>query len=124
MRRVFTLSARRLHPYTGRMEELSRDHGPQPLDALMERWKLGNHDLVDVSTEQLSHKQVQKARKGRQLTLHLMQKVTRAFNVAIWNRLSKEQKEVYFEYLHRHLFNYAKGYDANWQDPNEALMGE
>ncbi|HEY8960759.1 MAG TPA: hypothetical protein VIM57_01050 [Luteolibacter sp.] len=106
------------------MEELSRDHGPQPLDALMERWKLGNHDLVDASTEQLSHKQVQKARKGRQLTLHLMQKVTRAFNVAIWNRLPKEQKEVYFEYLHRNLFNYAKGYDANWQDPNETLMGE
>ena len=104
------------------MEELSRDHGPQPLDVLMDRWKLDNHDLVDASTEQLNHKQVQKARKGRQLTLHLMQKVARALNVAIWNRLPKEQKEIYFEDLHRHLFNYAKGYDANWPDPNEPLM--
>ncbi|MGC4013981.1 MAG: hypothetical protein QM755_05605 [Luteolibacter sp.] len=104
------------------MEEPTRDHGTQPLDRLMERWKLGNHDLVDVSTEQLNHKQVQKARKGRQLTLHLMQKVARALNVAVWNRLPKEQKEVYFEYLHRHLFDYAKGYDAAWKDPNEALM--
>ncbi|WP_338289888.1 hypothetical protein [Luteolibacter sp. LG18] len=106
------------------MEEPTRDHGTQPLDRLMERWKLGNHDLVDASTEQLNHKQVQKARKGRQLTLHLMQKVARALNVAVWNRLPKEQKEVYFEYLHRHLFDYAKGYDAAWQDPNEALMPE
>lgn len=104
------------------MEELSRDHGPQPLDVLMERWKLGNHDLVDASTEQLSHKQVQKARKGRQLTLHLMQKVTRAFNVAIWNRLSKVQKEQFVEYLHRDLFSYAKGFDAERPDPNESLL--
>lgn len=106
------------------MEEPTRDHGPQPLDALMERWKLGNHDLVDASTEQLNHKQVQKARKGRQLTLHLMQKVARGLNVAIWTRLSKEQQEAYFEYMHRHLFSYAKGYEADWKDPNEALIAQ
>lgn len=106
------------------MEEPIRDHGPQPLDALMERWKLGNHDLVDASTEQLNHKQVQKARKGRQLTLHLMQKVARALNVAVWTRLSKEQQEAYFEYMHRHLFSYAKGYEADWKDPNEALIAQ
>jgi DNA-binding Xre family transcriptional regulator len=106
------------------MEEPTRDHGSQPIDGLMERWKLGNHDLVEASTEQLSHKQVQKARKGRQLTLHLMQKVCRALNVAIWNRFTDAQKEVYVEYMHRHLFDYAKGYDANWQDPNVALMPE
>lgn len=102
------------------MEESTRDHGAQPLDALLELWKLDNHELVDASTEQLTHKQVQRARKGRQLTLAMMQKVTRAFNVAIWNRLNTEQREVYFEYMHKHLFNYAKGYDAAWQDPNVA----
>jgi hypothetical protein len=102
------------------MEE-SREHGPQPLDELMEKWKLTNHELVETSTEQLNHKQVQKARKGRQLTLAMMQKVCRAFNIAIWNRLSKEQKETYFEYMHRHLFNYAKGHVADWQDPNTAI---
>ena len=106
------------------MDEPTRDHGAQPLDEMMDLWKLTNHELVEVSTEQLSHKQVQKARKGRQLTLPMMQKVARAFNIAIWNRLGKEEKEIYFEYMHRHLFNYAKGYEQGWVDPNQALFPE
>ena len=64
--------------YTPHMQEETRDHGTQPLDEMMTRWGLTNHDLVDASVEQLNHKQVQKARKGRQLTLHLMQKISRA----------------------------------------------
>ena len=99
-----------------------REHGPQPLDELMEKWKLTNHQLVETSTEQLNHKQVQTARKGRQLTLTMMQKVCRALNIAIWHRLNKNQKEIYFEYMHRHLFNYAKGYEAGWADPNIGLF--
>lgn len=99
-----------------------REHGNQPLDTMMNSWNLTNHELVETSTEQLNHKQVQKARKGRQLTLAMMQKVCRAFNITIWERLNKEQKEIYFEYMHRHLFNYAKGYDADWEDPNTALF--
>ena len=95
--------------------------GPQPLDAMMEAWGFSNHEVVEVSTEQLTHKQVQRARSGRRLTLKMMQKVTRAFNVTIWYKLSDEQKEGYFEYFHKHLFNYAKGYDAGFEDPNEAL---
>lgn len=101
--------------------ENERNHGPQRIDAIMERWGLENHDLVSVSIEQLTHKQVQKARQGRQLTLSMMQKVARALNVALWNRLSDEQKEVYYEYIHRDLFSYAKGYDPEWKDPNDAL---
>ena len=101
-----------------------RDLGVQPLDRMMDEWGMGNHSLVEVSTEQLTHKQVQKARKGRRLSLKMMQKVTRAFNVAIWYRLSNEQKENYYEYMHRDLFNYAKGYDANWVDPNYSLQQE
>jgi len=104
------------------MEEPTLDHGTQPLDALMERWKLTNHQLVEASPEQLNHKQVQKARKGRKLTLPMMQKVARSLNIAVWTGLKKEEKEVYFEYLHKHVFNYAKGYDADWIDPNEALF--
>lgn len=103
-------------------EEQERNRGPQPLDALMQRWKLDNHDLVTASTEQLTHKQVQKARQGRQLTLKLMQKVARALNVAIWNRLPKEKKESFVEYIHRDLFNYAKGYNPGATDPNEELF--
>lgn len=99
-----------------------RDFGPQPLDRMMRAWGLDNHAVVEASTEQLTHKQMQKARKGRRLTLKMMQKVTRAFNVCIWYRLNKEQKEAYYEYMHRDLFSYAKGYDPEWVDPNAGLM--
>ncbi len=108
--------------YIGRMDELTRDHGPQPLDGLMDRWNLTNHELVEVSEEQLNHKQVQKARKGRQLTLHLMQKLARALNETVKMRLAKDDREKFVPYLHRHLFNYAKNYDAAWADPNVGLM--
>ena len=47
------------------------DLGPQPLDRMMEEWKISNHKLVEVSTEQLTHKQVQRARSGRRLTLKI-----------------------------------------------------
>ena len=99
-----------------------RDHGKQRVERLMEEWGLGNHDLVEVSTEQLNHKQVQKARRGRQLTLNVMQKVTRALNVAIWTRLTDEQKERFVEYRHADLFSCAKGYRDEWSDPNRGLV--
>jgi hypothetical protein len=108
--------------YTRGMDELTRDHGPQPLDGLMVRWNIANHELVEVSAEQLNHKQVQKARKGRQLTLHLMQKLMRALNETIAGRLVKEDREKFHPYLHKHLFNYAKNFDASWTDPNEPVV--
>ncbi len=105
-------------------EENERNHGPQRLDDIMQRWGLDNHDLVTSSIEQLTHKQVQKARMGRQLTLKMMQKVARTLNICIWNGLSDEEKEAYYEYIHRDLFTYAKGYDSEWTDPNMALLQE
>ena len=108
--------------YIPRMDELTRDHGPQPLDGLMDRWNITNHELVEVSEEQLNHKQVQKARKGRQLTLHLMQKLMRALNETALAKLPKEDREKFTPYLHKQLFIYAKNYDAAWVDPNEKLM--
>lgn len=99
-----------------------RDLGLQPVDVLMEAWGLSNHDLVDASPEQLTHKQVQRARKGRVLSLAMMQKMTRALNIAVWYRLKKEEREAYSEYLHRHLFNYAKGHESGFIDPNADLM--
>ena len=101
------------------MEE--RDLGVQPLDGMMDAWGITNNDVVDVSTEQLTYKQLQRARKGRRLTLKMMQKVNRAFNVTIWFKLNDEQKEAYFEYMHKHLFNYAKGYDPDFVDPNAVI---
>lgn len=104
------------------MDELNRDHGQQPFDSLLDRWKLSNHQLVTVSEEQLNHKQVQKGRKGRQLTLHTMQKLMRALNAAVVEQLPKDQRDQFVPYLHKQLFNYAKGFDPAWSDPNEALM--
>lgn len=98
------------------------NHGLQRIDALMNSWGLDNHDLVRASLEQLTHKQVQKARQGRQLTFKMMQKVARALNVAIWEKLPDDAKEQYYEYIHRDLFSYAKGYDPQWEDPNRALF--
>ena len=103
-------------------EQNERNHGTQRIDEIMLAWGLDNHDLVTVSLEQLTHKQVQKARAGRQLTLKMMQKVARALNVAIWNRLDEEQRESYYEYIHRDLFSYAKGYSPDWADPNAHLV--
>jgi hypothetical protein len=120
-RQDFVLRDRRVAVYGGRMSDATRDHGVQPLDGLMERWGLSGHQLVENSEEQLNHKQVQRARKGRQLTLHLMQKVTRAVNDAIFKSLPEAKRADFVPYLHRHLFNYAKGFDASWSDPNEAL---
>lgn len=104
------------------MEEEQRDLGIQPLDAIMQRWEVTNHDLVEDSPEQLTHKQIQRAKAGRRLTLKMMMKVARSLNIAIWNRLSKENKEIFIEYLHKDIFSYSKDYHADKPDPNEAMI--
>lgn len=59
-----------------------RDLGPQPLARLMAERGLAPADLVAHSGEQLTHKQVARAMKGRRLTAHMMDKVLRAWNRA------------------------------------------
>jgi len=54
--------------------------GLQPLDAIMTRLGLANADLVKASAEQLTHKVVQKGRKGRRLTQNARQKILTALN--------------------------------------------
>jgi len=74
----------------------SNDLGIQPLDALMVKHELSNHALVVASTEQLSHKVVQKARQGRRLTVKAKTKILNALHLAL-----PEKK-----FAHRDLFNY------------------
>lgn len=57
-----------------------------PLDSLMTRLNLTNHDLVAASTEQLTHKMVAKGRKGRKLTPNAQHK--------IWSALKAVRPEV------------------------------
>ena len=104
------------------MSEDENELGPQPLIAVMERWELENHDLVEASPEQLTHKQVQRAKAGRRLTLKMMMKVARALNIAIWERLDAGKKEKFTEYLHKNLFSYSKGFEAARTDPNRDLL--
>jgi hypothetical protein len=54
------------------------EHGTQPLDALLSQLGLDNHALVQASTDQLTHKQVQKARRGRRVSRKLQAKISRA----------------------------------------------
>lgn len=63
-----------------------RDFGPQPLDELLRRLGLDNHDLVAASTAQLTHKQVQKARRGRYVTPNIRRKVQQALQAALAGR--------------------------------------
>ena len=104
------------------MPDESRNHGVQPLDAIMNAWSITNHRLVEESFEQLNHKQIQKARKGRQLTLHLRMKIARQLNETILQQLTEENRPGFQPYLHKHLFQYAKGHDPEWQDPNQSLF--
>ena len=70
--------------------------GVQPLDALMTQLELSNTDLVKASTEQLTHKQVQKGRAGKRLSPRLKTKILNALHNAVKDR----------KFAHRDLFNY------------------
>ena len=58
------------------------DMGLQPLDAILEKLGMSNHDVVAASGEQLTHKVVQKGRRGRQLTRRAQDKILRALTKA------------------------------------------
>ena len=57
------------------------DVGVQPLDAIMTEREIKNHDLVAAMPPGfINHKQVQKARKGRRLTIYMQEKILEALN--------------------------------------------
>ena len=57
--------------------------GVQPLDAVLEARGTNNHEVVAAAGGNgLTHKVVQKARKGRQLTARAQKKVLAAVNAA------------------------------------------
>ena len=64
------------------MDEKNRSEielGEQPLARLMKEHNLKTHDLVSASDEQITHKMVAKAAKGRRLTPHVQRKILIAF---------------------------------------------
>ena len=61
---------------------MERDLGPQPIGDLLTKHDLSHHDLVSASTEQITHKMVNRAVRGRRLTPHVMVKIQNALNRA------------------------------------------
>jgi len=74
--------------------------GVQPLDTLLEELQLSNHDVVAFCHEGLTHKAMQRARKGRRLTPRMKVRITETLNLAIRERHKERQFRV------RDLFNY------------------
>jgi len=71
------------------------DLGPQPIAKIMAEHGFKPNDLVSNSTEQITHKMVSRAAKGRRLNPHIQRKVLNALNKA-----SGKQYEL------KDLFNY------------------
>ena len=73
----------------------NREFGPQPLGDILAAKGLQNHDLVAASTEQLTHKMVSKAVRGRFISSKIRLKILRALNKAAGEEFTLQQ-----------LFNY------------------
>ena len=60
--------------------EIERNLGEQPIAQIMEEHDLKPPDLVASSTEQITHKMVSRACKGRRLTPNAKPKIRNALN--------------------------------------------
>jgi hypothetical protein len=67
---------------------IERKLGPQAIAQLLERHGLCHHDLVEASDEQITHKPVARACKGRWLTLRVRAKFLRALQRATGRTLA------------------------------------
>ncbi len=81
--------------------EIPIENGVQPIDALMTNLEMANNDVVTACDEQLTHKIVMKARRGRRLSRKMQLKVLKAFNTALNNIDTEQQHKTRAE-----LFNY------------------
>ncbi len=62
--------------------DIPRNLGTQPIAAIMAAHNLKPHDLVAASTDQITHKMVSRACKGRRLTPNVQSKILNALNNA------------------------------------------
>jgi hypothetical protein len=72
---------------------IENDLDVQPIAGLMTEHGLKPNDLVRNSTEQLTHKMVGRAVKGRRLTLNIRRKILNALNKAAGKKY--ELKELF-----------------------------
>ena len=67
---------------------MEKNLGEQPISRIMMANGLKPHDLVAHSGEQLTHKMVTRAMKGRRLTSHVQLKVRNALNNVVGKNYS------------------------------------
>jgi hypothetical protein len=60
------------------METIKRNFGEQPISLLMRQERVCARDLVAASPEQITYKMVNRAQKGRRLTLNVQNKILKA----------------------------------------------
>ena len=60
--------------------DTEHDIGPQPVEGVLARHNLTHHDIVAASTEQITHKMVARACKGRKLSRRVQLKIVHAVN--------------------------------------------
>ena len=69
-------------------DDFDRNLGEQPVQAILAQHGLKATDVVAASTEQITHKMVARACKGRWLTPHVRVKILNAVNRATNRALS------------------------------------
>ena len=69
-------------------DAIERNLGEQPIGRIMLELGLKAQDLVAASTEQLTHKMVSRACKGRRLTPNVQAKILQAMNKATGRQYS------------------------------------
>lgn len=75
--------------------KIERDLGEQPIAKILAEHGLKSHDLVINSTQQITHKMVVRAAKGRRLNLKIQYRLLNALNKAAGK-----------QYVLKDLFNY------------------
>ncbi|MDD5281124.1 MAG: hypothetical protein PHC37_00380 [Candidatus Omnitrophica bacterium] len=76
-------------------DEIERELGEQPIAKIMAEHGFKPHDLVSISTEQITHKMVSRAVRGRRLNLKIQHRILNALNEAAEK-----------QYALKDLFNY------------------
>ncbi len=69
-------------------DDIKRDLSEQPIVKIISEKNLKPHDIVNASTEQITHKMISHAVKGRRLSPKVQNKILRAINSLTENQYS------------------------------------
>jgi hypothetical protein len=75
--------------------DIERNFGEQPVARIMREQGLKAHDLVAISDEQITHKMVSRACKGRRLTPNVQSKIRNALAKSTGRPYSMEELFTY-----------------------------